>query len=112
MSLGGFQPTAQHASDFCAQRLCLEDFCGVGEVEFEVESEFEDGDFELTSGFDEVRCLERFWQSEENLSERNLLRINERLSSKSVSSYAGIMKKHGNKKQTKHFNWLVYEWMF
>lgn len=62
MRLSGFQPAAQHASDFCAQRLYLEDFGGIGEVEFEIESEFEDGDFELTSGFDEVRCLERFWR--------------------------------------------------
>ncbi len=51
----------------------------------------------------------KFWQSERNLSERNLLRINERLNSKNLPSYGGIIKKHGNKKQIKKFGWLIYE---
>ena len=51
----------------------------------------------------------KFWPSGRTLTKRNLSRTKEKLAAKNVSSYSGLIKKHGNKKQIKHFNWLVYE---
>lgn len=51
----------------------------------------------------------KFWPFERTLNNRNLSRIKRKLASRNVSSYSGLIKKHGNKKQMKHFNWLVYE---
>lgn len=51
----------------------------------------------------------KFWASERTLTARNLSRTRERLKPNNVSSYSGIIKKFGNKKQIKQFNWLVYE---
>lgn len=51
----------------------------------------------------------KFWPSGRTLTKRNLSRTKEKLASNNVSSYSGLIKKHGNKKQIKHFNWLVYE---
>jgi len=51
----------------------------------------------------------QFWSSGRTLNKRNLSRTKEKLASSNVSSYSGLIKKHGNKKQIKHFNWLVYE---
>ncbi len=54
----------------------------------------------------------KFWHFKKSLSERNLLRISERLNSKSLSSYRGIIKKHGNLKQIKRFDWLLLQKLF
>ncbi|MCC7197406.1 RNA-directed DNA polymerase [Candidatus Peregrinibacteria bacterium] len=54
----------------------------------------------------------KFWPSGRNLTKRNLRRIQSRLNTKNISSYSGLMKKHGNSKQVKRFNWLVYEKLF
>lgn len=52
-----------------------------------------------------IKC----WSSGRTLNNRNLSRIKQKLASNNVSSYSGLIKKHGNKKQIKHFNWLVHE---
>lgn len=51
----------------------------------------------------------QFWFSGRTLNKRNLSRTKAKLASNNISSYSGLLKKHGNKKQIKHFNWLVYE---
>lgn len=40
--------------------MCLKDFCLIPELELETEAEFEDGDFLVASGSDEVEGLVRF----------------------------------------------------
>lgn len=51
----------------------------------------------------------KFWSSGRTLTKRNLSRTKEKLTSNNISSYSGLIKKHGNKKQIKLFNWVVYE---
>ncbi len=51
----------------------------------------------------------KLWPYGRTLTKRNLSRTKERLQASNVSSYSGLTKKHGNKKQIKHFNWLVYQ---
>jgi retron-type reverse transcriptase len=54
----------------------------------------------------------RFWPFGRALTKRNLRRTQSRLNTKNASSYRGLMKKHGNSKQMKQFDWLVYEKLF
>lgn len=51
----------------------------------------------------------KLWPSGRNLLKRNLSRTKERLKVNNIASYSGLIKQHGNKKQIKEFNWLVYE---
>lgn len=51
----------------------------------------------------------KFWPSGRTLTKRNLSRTKEKLTSVNISSYSGLIKQHGNKKQMKLFNWVVYE---
>lgn len=51
----------------------------------------------------------RFWPSGRTLIKRNRQRIQQRLNLRNISSYSGLVKKHGNAKQVKRFNWLVFE---
>jgi len=51
----------------------------------------------------------KLWPSGRTLSRRNLARANERLNPCNISSYSGLVKKHGNKKLIKEFNWTVCE---
>lgn len=48
----------------------------------------------------------RIWPNGRTLSRRNLKRIKRRLNLKNVSSYHGLMVKHGNLKNLKRFDWL------
>jgi len=54
----------------------------------------------------------KFWPSGRTLSRRNLSRVRERLNPSNISSYSGLMRKHGNHKQIKQFNWAIYEKLF
>lgn len=49
------------------------------------------------------------WPSGRTLSRRNIVRTRERLKPENIPSYSGLIKKHGNLKQIKLFDWLVYE---
>jgi hypothetical protein len=50
----------------------------------------------------------KLWPSGRTLTGRNLARVRERLNTCNISSYSGLMKKHGNQKQIKRFIWQVY----
>lgn len=50
----------------------------------------------------------QMWPSGRTLNKRNLARVKERLKPNNVSSYCGLVKQHGNKKQIKRFDWLIY----
>lgn len=54
----------------------------------------------------------KLWPSGRTLNRRNHLRIKEKLKMNNISSYSGLITKHGNVKQMKYFNWLVYEKIF
>jgi hypothetical protein len=54
----------------------------------------------------------KLWPSGRTLTRRNLSRACERLAPNNVSSYSGLIKQHGNKKEIKGFYWLVYEKLF
>lgn len=49
----------------------------------------------------------RIWPSGRTPNRRIQKRIKSRLNVMNISSYAGLIKKHGNTKQTREFNWLV-----
>jgi len=51
----------------------------------------------------------KFWPSGRTLTKRNLLRLEKRLNINNISSYSGLIKQHGNYKQIKRFDWLLYE---
>lgn len=51
----------------------------------------------------------KIWPDGCTLTRRNLVRIKERLNFRNVSSYGGLIKQHGNYKQMKKFNWMMYE---
>lgn len=51
----------------------------------------------------------KLWSSGRTLNRRNLTRVNERLGLCNISSYSGLIWVHGNMKQVKHFNWMVFE---
>lgn len=51
----------------------------------------------------------KLWPIGRTLTRRNQTRIKERLDSNNISSYSGLMKQHGNSKQLKKLNWLIYE---
>ena len=51
----------------------------------------------------------KLWSSGRTLNRRNLARVNKRLTTNNISSYSGLIMKHGNAKQVKCFNWLVCE---
>jgi hypothetical protein len=54
----------------------------------------------------------KLWPSGRTLSVRNLARVCERLQPNNISSYSGLLKKHGTEKQLKHFNWLISDKLF
>lgn len=51
----------------------------------------------------------KLWSFGRTLNRRNLTRISARLEARNIASYSGLLKKHGNSKQVKGFNWLIYE---
>lgn len=51
----------------------------------------------------------KLWPTGRTLNKRNRSRTIERLNPKNISSYSGLLMKHGNSRQVKHFNWVVYE---
>ncbi len=51
----------------------------------------------------------KLWPSGRSLNRRNQRRIVERLQANNVSSYSGIVEKHGNSMKVREFNWLVIE---
>jgi len=51
----------------------------------------------------------KMWPNGRILSDRNLKRIKRRLNLKNVSSYHGLMVKHGNLKNLKRFDWFSIE---
>lgn len=51
----------------------------------------------------------KLWSKGRTLTRRNFSRTKERLNMKNSASYSGLTKQHGNFKQIKQFNWLVYE---
>lgn len=51
----------------------------------------------------------RLWPAGRTLNRRNQKRIVERLQANNVSSYSGIVKKYGNSRNVREFNWLVLE---
>ncbi len=51
----------------------------------------------------------KFWPFGRNLNRRSLSRAHQRLNYNNISSYSGLIKQHCNRKQQKHFSWLVYE---
>lgn len=53
----------------------------------------------------------KFWSSGRTLTKRNLGRIKTRLNMSNISSYSGLIKKHGTNKQIKQFSWLICEAM-
>ena len=48
------------------------------------------------------------WLNGRKLKKRNKNRIKKRLSYRNISSYYGLVLKHGNKKTINEFAWLVY----
>jgi len=51
----------------------------------------------------------KLWPFSRSLNSRNQRRIVERLQAKNISSYSGIVKKHGDSRKVREFNWLVIE---
>ncbi len=51
----------------------------------------------------------KIWPFGKTLTRRNLARIRDRMGPDNISSYSGIVKRHGNRKYIRRFNWLVYE---
>lgn len=51
----------------------------------------------------------QLWPSGGTLNNRNQIRVKERLKVNNISSYSGMVKKHGNSKKVREFNWLVCE---
>ena len=51
----------------------------------------------------------KLWPTGRTLNRRNLFRTKNRFKMNNISSYSGLLKKHGNQKLIRHFNWLVYE---
>lgn len=51
----------------------------------------------------------KFWPSGRTLTRRNMLRTTGKLASNNVASYNALIRKHGNNKQLKRFNWQVCE---
>lgn len=51
----------------------------------------------------------KIWPTGRTLNKRNCVRVRSRLVQNNVSSYSGIVKKHGSKKKIGEFNWLVLE---
>jgi len=49
------------------------------------------------------------WPNGRTLSRRNLKRIKRRLNMRNISSYHGLIVKHGNCKKLKYFNWTLIE---
>lgn len=54
----------------------------------------------------------KIWPYGRKLSKRNISRIETRLKINNIASYSGLIKKHGNKKSIKKFDWLVYDFIF
>lgn len=54
----------------------------------------------------------KLWPCGRTLNKRNLARSHKRLNTRNISSYSGLIKKHTNRKQIKHFDWLVSEKLF
>lgn len=50
--------------------------------------------------------------SRKRLNERNFRRTKKRLNIANISSYSGLIKKHGNSEQKKQFDWVVCENLF
>jgi retron-type reverse transcriptase len=51
----------------------------------------------------------KIWPSGRTLNRRNLARVRERLKPNNISSYSGLIMKHGNANQVRNFNWMVCE---
>ena len=51
----------------------------------------------------------KLWPSGRTLNKRSLSRAENRLNTKNISSYSGLIKKHTKTKLIKKFNWLIYE---
>jgi hypothetical protein len=51
----------------------------------------------------------KFWPGGRTLNKRNLIRVTERLAPNNISSYSGLVVKHGSSKQKERFSWIVYE---
>lgn len=51
----------------------------------------------------------KLWPYNRYLNKRNLLRSKEKLYYNNIPSYSGLIGKHGNYKQLRYFNWLIYE---
>ncbi|MBU0668035.1 RNA-directed DNA polymerase [Patescibacteria group bacterium] len=49
----------------------------------------------------------KLWPFGRTLNRRNLDRVKGRLKPNNISSYSGLILKHGNVKQVKDFNWMV-----
>jgi RNA-directed DNA polymerase len=51
----------------------------------------------------------KLWYSGRILNKRNFFRIQKRLNLNNISSYSGLIKKHGNEKERNVFDWMVCE---
>lgn len=51
----------------------------------------------------------KLWPYNRHLNKRSLLRSKEKLYYNNIPSYSGLIRNHGNYKQLRHFNWLIYE---
>ena len=49
----------------------------------------------------------KIWSNGRTLNNRNLRRIKQRLNSRNISSYHGLIVKHGNLKKLKYFDWMI-----